>query len=275
MTDWRLKTSVGKLFQFPRPLCYSSRVANTEESPRRDATQDAHFLTTHWSAVVRAGQTDAREAAAALAELCQNYWYPLYAFVRRQGRTPPEAEDLTQEFFAQLLAKNFVAKADQDKGRFRSFLLTLFKRFLANEWNRQHAQKRSGFQAVVSIDADLAESRLGAEPAHAELPDAAFERQWAMTLLERVMGRLQREYVESGRAKLFEQLEACLVRGESALPYAQIAARLNLTEAAIKMAVQRLRARYRELLREEISHTVATPDQVDEEIRHLFAAFRR
>lgn len=246
---------------------------SSEENPRSDATGGARFLTTHWSAVVRAGQGEAREAAAALAELCQDYWCPLYAFVRRQGRTRAEAEDLTQGFFAQLLARNFVADADQGRGRFRNYLLTLFKRFLANEWNRQHAQKRGGFQPVVSIDADLAESRLDTEPARTDSPEALFERQWAMTLLERVTGRLRREYVESGRETLFEHLEGCLVRGESTRSYAEIAARLKLTEGAIKMAVQRLRARYRELLREEIGHTVASPDEVDEEIRHLFAAF--
>lgn len=233
------------------------------------------FRTTHWSAVVQAGRFDSGEAAVALNELCQVYWYPLYAYARRQGCPPSEAEDLTQAFFARLLERNLVTKAEPQKGRFRTFLLTVFKRFLVNEWNRQHAQKRGGFQPVVSIDAALAESRFGEEPAHAEQPDTLFERQWAMALLDQVMARLQGEYRESGRDRLFEHLEACLVRDAAALPYAEIGAKLNLTQAAVKMAMQRLRARYQAILRQEIMKTVTTPEEVEEEIQDLFAAFRR
>ncbi len=225
--------------------------------------------------MVRAGHGDASEAGPALNELCQVYWYPLYAFARRQGYGASEAEDLTQEFFTRLLERNFVAKAEPDKGRFRSFLLTVFKRFLADEWNRQHAQKRGGFQPVVALDAGLAEARFGAEPAHGEPPDALYERQWALALLDQVMGRLRQEYVQSGRARLFERLEACLTRDETALPYAGIAAELSLSEAAVKMAMQRLRARYRAILREEIAKTVASPDEVEAELRDLFAVFQR
>lgn len=246
-----------------------------DEAPKTSPAAGGQFTTTHWSAVVRAGRFDSAEATEALNELCQVYWPPLYAFARRQGCAAPEAEDLTQAFFARLLEKHFVAKAEPEKGRFRTFLLTLFKRFLANEWNRCHAQKRGGFQPVVSIDADLAESRLQAGPACPEQPDLLFERQWALTLLDQVMIRLQHEYVESGRARLFELLEACLVRDEAALPYADIGANLRLSEAAVKMAMQRLRARYRAVLREEIAKTVASPDEVEAEIRDLFAAFRR
>jgi RNA polymerase sigma-70 factor (ECF subfamily) len=147
------------------------------------------------------------------------------------------------------------------------------KRFLANEWDREHALKRGGFALVVSIDEEAAESRFTAEPSHNVQPDVLFDRHWAMTLLERTMAQLQEEYVASGRAKLFEYLQSCLAREESALPYAQIAARLNLTEPAVKMAVQRLRARYREILRAEIAHTVSSQEEVEEEIRHLFSAF--
>lgn len=233
------------------------------------------FQTTHWSAVVRAGGTDSREAESALNELCQVYWYPLYAFARRQGVSAADAEDLTQAFFARLLERNFVAQAEPAKGRFRSFLLTLFKRFLANEWNRQHAQKRGGFQPVIAIDTALAESRFGAEPAHEDQPDVLFERQWVVVLLDQVMNRLRNEYVESGRSRLFEYLEACLTREDTALPYSEIAAELSLTEAAVKMAMQRLRARYRTILREEIAKTVASPNEVEAELHDLFEVFRR
>jgi RNA polymerase sigma-70 factor (ECF subfamily) len=233
------------------------------------------FATTHWSAVVRAGGSDSRAASAALDELCRVYWYPLYAYARRQGSTPPEAEDLTQAFFARVLERNFVARAEPNKGRFRTFLLTLFKRFLANEWNQRHTQKRGGFQPVVSLDTAVAESRLGAEPALKEPADQLFDRQWAMTLLDQVMTRLQAEHRDSGRGQLFDQLESCLAGDETAQPYAEIAARLGLTEAAVKMAMHRLRARYQHLLREEIAKTVASSDDVEAEIRDLFAAFAR
>lgn len=235
----------------------------------------APFHTTHWSVVVRAGHGEGAQAEEALSELCRAYWYPLYSFARRQGNSPAEAEDLTQSFFALLLEKGSISDADRDKGRFRTFLLTLFKRFQANEWNRRHARKRGGFQPVMSIDAAWAESRFSAEPAHAGQPDALYERQWALTLLDQVMTQLQREYVASGRALLYEHLEPCLARGEEALSYREIASRLNLTEAAVKMAVRRLRARYREILREEIGKTVVSVEEVEEEIRHLFAIFQQ
>jgi RNA polymerase sigma-70 factor (ECF subfamily) len=227
-----------------------------------------HFVTTHWSVVLRAGGDD-----AALGELCRAYWYPLYAYVRRLGKSPQDAEDLTQAFFARLLEKNYIAAADQEKGRFRTFLLIALKRFLANEWDREHAQKRGGFQTIVSIDHDLAETRFSAEPAHAEQPDVLFERQWAMALLEQVMARLQSEYTDTGRGELFGHLRACLTRDEAALSYVEIGTRLDMSDAAVKMAVQRLRARYRELLREEIAKTVASPDDIEDELRHLFAIF--
>ena len=223
--------------------------------------------------VVTAGHSDTPRARDALAKLCQTYWFPLYAFVRRLGHDPHDAQDFTQEFFARLLQKDYLRSAAQEKGRFRTFLLVALKRFLANEWDRQRAQKRGGGAVVLSIDQEKAESRFAAEPAHALQPDVLFDRHWAMTLLERTLARLQDEYLSSGRAKLFELLRGCLARDESALPYAEIATRLNLTEAAVKMAVQRLRARYREILRAEITDTVATPDVVEEEIRHLFSTF--
>lgn len=231
------------------------------------------FVTTHWSVVIAAGRGDSPDGQAALAELCRGYWYPLYAYVRRLGRGPQDAEDLTQAFFARVLEKNFIAAADQEKGRFRTFLLVALKRFLANDWDRQHAQKRGGFATVVSIDQGLAESRFGVEPAHGETPDLLFERQWAMTLLEQVMARLQAECAATDRADRFTLLRGCLTKDDAALPYAEIGARLGMSEAAVKMAVQRLRTRYRELLREEIAKTVASPDDVAAELRHLFSVF--
>jgi DNA-directed RNA polymerase specialized sigma24 family protein len=234
---------------------------------------DAWFVTTHWSVVLSAREPDSPHSAAALETLCRSYWYPLYAWLRRQGRPPHDAQDLTQGFFARLLQKDYLQAVAREKGRFRTFLLVAFKRFLANEWDREHAQKRGGFAPVVPIDQEFAESRFAAEPSHNVPPDVLFDRHWARTLLERAMTQLQEEYVASGRAKLFEYLQSCLAREESALPYAAIAARLNLTEPAVKMAVHRLRARYRDILRAEIAHTVSSPEEIEEEIRHLFASF--
>ncbi|MCU0784580.1 MAG: sigma-70 family RNA polymerase sigma factor [Verrucomicrobia bacterium] len=231
------------------------------------------FVTTHWSVVLSAQDKDSPAAYQALETLCRTYWFPLYAFVRRQRRSAYDAQDLTQEFFARLLEKEYLKSANQEKGRFRTFLLVALKRFLANEWDRQHAQKRGGFTPVVSIDQELAESRFAAEPAHQLQPDVLFDRQWATTLLDRTMSHLRDEYMATGRARLFELLRGCLARDESALSYAEIARQLNLTEAAVKMAVHRLRARYREILRGQIADTVSSPEEIEEEIRHLFSTF--
>lgn len=232
-----------------------------------------HFVTTHWSVVQQAGGAESCAATAALGQLCRAYWYPLYAYIRRQGHRAHDAEDLTQAFFARLLDKNYLAGVRQEKGRFRTFLLTALKRFLANEWDRAHAQKRGGFAPVVSIDQARAEAWLGAEPVSHASPDRLFDRHWAMALLEGVMGRLRAEYEASGRSVLFDELQGRLGGGSATPPYAEIGARLHLTEAAVKMAVQRLRARYRQILREEISHTVSGPEQVEEELRCLFDTF--
>ena len=231
------------------------------------------FVTTHWSLELSARNQDSSKSSDALEALCRTYWFPLYAFVRRQGRSPHDAQDLTQEFFTRLLEKGYLNSATQEKGRFRTFLLVALKRFLANEWDKQHAQKRGGSARIIPIDPELAESRFVAGPAHELQPDLLFDRQWAVTLLDHTMTRLRDEYISTGRAKLFELLRGCLAKDESALPYTEIAARLNLTEPAVKMAVQRLRARYREILRAEIADTVAGPEEVEEEIRHLFSTF--
>jgi RNA polymerase sigma-70 factor (ECF subfamily) len=231
------------------------------------------FVTTHWSAVMRGGGGDSAAAREALAELCQTYWYPLYCFIRRQGRTPHEAEDLTQGFFARLLEKNFVSDAHQARGKFRSFLLVALKGFLANEWDRQHAQKRGGFQTAVEMDQAMAEVRLDAELKQPLTPEKLFERQWALMMLERTMSQLREEYTVTGRAKLFEHLSAGLAQEPSAISYAEIARELHLTEASVKQASYRLRARYREILRGEIGKTVSSPQEIDDELRFLFACF--
>jgi len=237
------------------------------------SASDARFVTTHWSVVLSARGTDSTRSAAALETLCRTYWYPLYGYMRRQGRSAHDAQDLTQGFFARLLQKDYLQAAAREKGKFRTFLLMTLKRFVANEWDREHALKRGGFAPVVPIGQEVAESRFAAEPSHNLQPDILFDREWARTLLERAMAHLQQEYVASGRAKLFEYVQSCLAREDSALPYAEIAARLKLTEPAVKMAVYRLRTRYREILREEIAHTVSAPEEIEEEIRQLFCAF--
>jgi RNA polymerase sigma factor (sigma-70 family) len=229
------------------------------------------FPATHWSAVLAAGRDDDTRAQEALAALCRTYWYPLYAFVRRQGHGPEDAQDLTQAFFANLLEHRAVAKADPARGRFRTFLLSCLRHFLANERVRAQAQKRGGGCQVVSLDAEAAETRFGAEPLERESPDRAYERNWALALMEQVLQRLRAEQAAAGKAAQFERLRDGLMGEPDAPRYADLAAQLGLSTDAVKMAVSRLRGRYRELLREEIARTVNNVAEVEEEIRHLFA----
>jgi RNA polymerase sigma factor (sigma-70 family) len=229
------------------------------------------FLTTHWSVVLAAGQGQDTRAQEALARLCQTYWYPLYVYVRRQGHSPPDAQDLTQEFFARLLAGHSLAGLQREKGRFRSFLAAAMNHFLANQWDRSRRKKRGGGQTPISLDAEAAETRYRLEPADAMTAERIFERRWALTLLEQVLRRLEQEYAAAGKEGLFAALQFCLTGERSALPYSAVGARLHLTEGAVKVAVHRLRQRYRELLRVEIAQTVSGPEEVDEELRHLFA----
>jgi RNA polymerase sigma factor (sigma-70 family) len=230
------------------------------------------FVTTHWSLVVSAGRNDTPHARNALEKLCRAYWFPIYAFVRRQGHGPHDAQDLTQEFFARLLEKKSLAVADPAKGRFRSFLLASLKHFLANEWDKTQAQKRGGGQILIPIDVATAETSGGFEPADHLTPEKNFERRWALTMLEQVLRRLRAEYVRDGRENLFEQLKPTLTEVSRSVRYAEIAAQMGTTEGAVKAAVHRLRQRYRELLRAEIADTVASPGEVEDEIRNLFAA---
>jgi len=209
----------------------------------------------------------------ALEALCQTYWGPIYTFVRHEGHSAEDAEDLTQEFFARLLEKNYLEMVHPSKGRFRSFLLASLKHFLSNEWDKARAQKRGGGQTMIPIDYTLAESKYGVvEPADNLTAEKLFDRGWALTLLERVLARLREEHVRAGKIKVFEELKSTLAGERSSIPYAQIAKELNKSEGAVKTSVHRLRQRYRELIRAEIAETVAMPDQVDEEMRSLFAA---
>lgn len=230
------------------------------------------FATTQWTLVLHAGRPDSPDAARALAALCTSYWYPLYAFVRRQGKSAHDAQDLTQEFFARLLEKNYLAQVSREKGRFRSFLLAALKNFLANEWDKVRAQKRGGDRTFVPLDATAAESRYAIEPVDALSADKIFERRWALTLLDRAIEQLRAEHVKAGRGPIFDELKGCLTGDGSTVSYAEIATRLGTSEGAIKVAVHRLRQRYREVLRAEVANTVAQPGDVDDELRQLFAA---
>lgn len=230
------------------------------------------FVTTHWSLVLAAGRNDTTRARAALEQLCRNYWQPLYAYVRSAGYSREQAEDLTQGFFARLLAHNSIARADPARGRFRSFLLASLKHFLAHEWEKARAQKRGGRAQLIPLEFKTAERRYAQPVAPGDTPDRAYDRQWARALLEVVLSALRREYHDAGREDLFLGLRETLSGGRSEIPYRDLGAQLGLSEGAVKIAAHRLRQRYRELLREEVAHTVAKPGEVEEELQHLFAA---
>jgi RNA polymerase sigma-70 factor (ECF subfamily) len=230
------------------------------------------FPTTHWSRVVAAGEPDAPEAREALAALCVAYWFPIYAYIRRRGHDPDRAQDLTQDLFARLLEKGVLGAADPDRGLFRTFLRAVCADFLANCHVRENALKRGGGRLIVPIEGPAAEDRYAREPAHDLTPERVFDRDWALTLLGRVLDALRREYHEVGHAATFEALSPVLTDGSRAEPYAAVARRLGTTEGAVRVAVHRMRRRYGELLREEIGDTVGDPSDVDDEIRALFAA---
>lgn len=230
------------------------------------------FATTRWSLVVRAAGRPCEEAQSALDLLCRKYWFPLYAYARRRMGDMHAAQDLTQAFFARLLEKDVLAQATPERGRFRSFLLASMSHFLANERDRQNAIKRGGGRATFSIDAAEGESRLHGEPSHELTPERLFERQWAVTLLERVASRLQSEFVSAGKPRHYELLRGALSGDRDRLPFVEIGAELGISEDAARQAAQRLRKRFREILRDEVSETVANPADIDEEIRSLFEA---
>ncbi|HEY1490278.1 MAG TPA: sigma-70 family RNA polymerase sigma factor [Verrucomicrobiae bacterium] len=240
-----------------------------------DAPRNPAFVTTRWSLVLSAGDQKSPQSAAALEKLCRAYWYPLYAFVRRRGQPPEDARDLTQEFFARLLERNWIGRAEVRKGRFRSFLLSAMNHFLADEWDKARAQKRGGGATPVPLQFDTAETRYGHEPADNVTPEQSYERQWALTLLDEVLQRLRAEYAQDGRAEFFTALHPCLVGDRTAQPYAELAVKIGISEGTVKSAVHRLRQRYRELLRDEIAQTVVTPGEVDDELCHLFAVLSK
>lgn len=230
------------------------------------------FVTTHWSVVLSAKQEESATADAALERLCRNYWWPLYAFVRRRGYEAHDAQDLTQEFFARLLAKDFLRAVDRSKGKFRSFLLAAMENFLAKEWRRANAQKRGGQFTFVSTDAESAEQQYLQVPAANLSPEQLYEQQWATTLLNQTLTRLREEFVAAGKQAQFDAIKVFLTGEKHAASYAELAARLRTTEAALKMAVSRMKERYGELLKAEIANTVGDPKVVDEELRALFGA---
>lgn len=236
-----------------------------------------HFATTRWTLVTAAGRQNTPEARRALSDLCRLYWYPVYLFVRRRGYSADEALDLTQGFFTRLIDKNDLAAADRTRGRFRAWLLVSVKHYLSNEWDKATAEKRGGGRAVFSFDIDPAdaENRYRREPAHEVTPKRIFDRRWALTLLEHTLASLEAESARDGKTELFAVLKPTLTadgRDARDPSYRDLAERLNSTEGAIKVAAHRLRRRYRELLRDEIAETVAREEEVDEEIRDLFAA---
>ncbi|MBI4664145.1 MAG: sigma-70 family RNA polymerase sigma factor [Verrucomicrobia bacterium] len=245
------------------------------EDSRSTAVGPRDFRTTHWSVVLEAGKGGSSNAPQAMAELCRTYWYPLYAYVRRRGHSAHDAEDLTQEFFARLLEKEYLEGITREGGKFRSFLLTAVKRFLANQWERSQAQKRGGGETIVSIDETIGESRYQIELPDKATPEELFERSWAVALIDQVFRRLQDDYRGCGKSELFDRLQSFLSGDKRLIPYAEVGASLEMSDGAVKVAVHRLRKRYGELLREEIAHTVSSPEEVNEEIRHLLVALGR
>lgn len=233
------------------------------------------FATTHWSLVLAAGQRSHARSAEALATLCETYWYPVYAFIRRQGYDADAARDLTQEFFTRVLEKNYFRDADPARGRFRAFLLAAIRHFLSNERDRAQALKRGGATPPLSLDVETAEGTYQLEGQDDLTPEKLFDARWATVLLDRALTRLRHEYAASKRGALFDQLKGFLTGDSEDVPYAQAARGLAMTESAVKVAVHRLRRRFRAALVEEISHTVADPADIDAEIRHLLQAVSR
>ncbi len=225
--------------------------------------------------MVLAARGDSPQSADALSRLCCTYWYPLYHYVRRRGKSPEDAQDLTQEFFARLLARHWIERADREKGRFRSFLLGAMNHFLSDEWDKRRAQKRGGGVAPLPLELSTAETRYSLEPIDDATPEQDFERRWALALLEQVLNRLRDEYERENRGELFVLLNPCLIGDRTTKPYADLAKELGTTEGTVKSAVHRLRQRYRQMLHDEIANTVARPEEIEDELRHLFAVLAR
>ncbi len=243
-------------------------------SERDHPVQSARFQTTRWTVVLASRRSDEPTGRKAIESLCRDYWYPLYAFVRRTGRSPEDAQDLTQAFFARLLTQGGLASAAPEKGRFRTFLLVALKRFLTSDWRRLQAQKRGSGVFPVSVSILEAEGRYAAEPVERESPETLFDRQWALTLFDRAMFRLQQDYADSGRSRVFEALKSFLAEPAGSTSYAGPAAAAGMTEGAARVAMHRMRQRFRRFFRDELAETV-TPDEMDEELRHIRALLSR
>jgi RNA polymerase sigma-70 factor (ECF subfamily) len=243
----------------------SSRSSDTGHQPQ------AWFATTRWSVVLSAQDKQSSQYRQALDGLCQTYWYPLYAFVRRQGCSADEAADLTQGFFARCLEKDWLDSVDQSKGRFRSFLLAAMKHYISNVRARERARKRGGGKRIFSLDRETAETQYRIEPETQATPEQLFERQWALALLDTVIKDLQQHYQNEGKAEIFDSLKPCLVGQTDSLPTSELAVRFQCTEGSVRVMVHRLKKRYRELLRQHIGDTVAKPEDVEAEMQHLKA----
>ena len=227
------------------------------------------FPLTHWSVLLTAKQGDTSEAALAMEKLCRAYWPPLYGYIRREGHAVAEAQDLTQEFFARFLARDYLQKVHPEQGKFRSFLLAYLKHFLCEQRRKAVAQKRGGGQTLVSLDATFGEEGYLLEPVDNLTPDQVFERRWAQTVMQAALDQLRQEYVTRGQAALFERLQDYQPYEPGGCSYTQLGQELGLTEAAVKSAVRRMRQRHRELLREEVGRTVTRPEEIEEELRYF------
>ncbi len=230
------------------------------------------FATTRWSLVLSAGESGGDDSERALAELCEQYWYPLYAFARRHGHNTEDARDLTQAFFTKLLEKRDLRTADPSRGRFRTFLLSAMKNFMAGQWRKDHTLKRGGAVKVLSLDFDWAEQSYGHEPYHELSPEAIYERRWALGLLEQAVTDLQNEYAEAGNSELFTALKGFLGSTDEVLPYPELARRLGQKEGALRTAVSRLRSRWRKRIRELVAETVHDESEIQDELRSLIAS---
>jgi len=236
----------------------------------------AVFATTHWSLVLAAGeQRPSADARAALTTLCETYWYPLYAFLRGRGHRPADAEDLTQAFFALVFEKQLIRQADPARGRFRSFLLKSLQHFAANVHERETAAKRGGGVPALSLEFERAEGRFQVEPASDETPEQTFDRRWALTLLDRVLSRLEAGAAQRNKGDQLQALKPYLMSDEPQRSYAETARALGMSEAAVKVAVHRLRRKFRDTVRDEIAQTVATAAEIEDELRHLWSAVSR
>jgi len=235
------------------------------------ASGEHWFATTHWSVVLKAGDNNSPDSAEALEKLCRTYWHPLYAFVRRKGHSPEDAQDLTQEFFAQFLEKNALRHARRERGRFRSFLLTSFQNFLSHEWESARAQKRGGGKRPVVWDEALAERYYDVEAASHLSPDRVYEQRWALTIFQQALSELRREFEAAGKAQQFKELKRFLTERADDGDYAAVASRLGTSPGAVSTGICRMRERYTALVREEIAHTVAIPADIEDELRYLIA----